>query len=449
VDEMQTKMTVQKTISGFSKLSKLGKIKWLVENFFKDPEIVMHELKSYWLADVHQQEVLDGISENTISNYPLPLGVVPNFVLNGKTYCVPMVTEESSVVAAASSAAKYWMERGGIHAKVIDTIKVGHVHFYWGGNEERLKEIFEPLKKVLIADATPLMEMMTRRGGGLKSLTLKSFTDQEPGLFQLFAEFDTRDSMGANFINTVLEQFSTTLQRFFENSSMLREDEREIDVIMSILSNYTPDCLVKTWVECPIKDLGSFSGGFDAINFAERFYYAIGIAQVDPYRACTHNKGIFNGIDSVALATGNDFRSIEACGHTYASRSGKYKSLSQCSIERDTFRFWMDLPLSIGTIGGLTNLHPIAKRSLEMLENPDAKELMMIIAATGLIQNFAAVRSLVTTGIQHGHMKMHLNNILSQVGANKQEKEAAVIYFSDKTVSVNSVKNYLHHFKNS
>lgn len=442
-------MSAQKTIAGFSKLSKLGKIKWLVENFFKDPEIVMHELKSYWLTDVTKQEVLDGISENTISNYPLPLGVVPNFVLNGKTYCVPMVTEESSVVAAASSAAKYWMERGGIHAEVIDTIKVGHVHFFWSGTPDRFNEIFDTLKNVLISDAMPVMDGMVKRGGGLKSLTFKPFVDQEPGLYQLFAEFDTCDSMGANFINTVLEQFASSLQDFFRSSSILKNEEREIEVIMSILSNYTPDCLVRTWIECPIEDLGGFPGEMDAITFAERFYHAVSIAQVDPYRACTHNKGIFNGIDSVALATGNDFRSIEACGHTYASRLGKYQSLSYCIIEQDTFKFWMDLPLAVGTIGGLTSLHPIAKRSLELLENPNAQELMMIIAATGLIQNFAAIRSLVTTGIQQGHMKMHLNNILAQLGVDANEKVAAQNYFSDKTVSVTSVKNFLSGLKSS
>ncbi len=438
-----------KTITGFSKLSKLGKIKWLVENFFKDPENVMHELKSYWLDNKEHQELLDGISENTISNYPLPLGVVPNFVLNGKTYCVPMVTEESSVVAAASSAAKYWVERGGIHAVIINNLKIGHVHFYWTGSPERFGELFEILKPKLLDESRGLMESMQKRGGGLKSLTWKSFTGREPGLYQLFAEFDTRDSMGANFINTVLEQFAATLQDFFKADPALDNNEREIDVIMSILSNYTPDCLVRTWVECPIAALGDFPVRMDALTFAERFYHAVRIAQVDPYRACTHNKGIFNGIDSVALATGNDFRSLEACGHTYAARTGKYQSLSHCAIDQGMFRFWMELPLAVGTVGGLTSLHPIAKRSLELLENPGAQDLMMIIAATGLIQNFAALRSLVTTGIQQGHMKMHLNNILTQTGATSEEKESAAAYFIDKTVSVNSVKLYLDSLRKS
>ena len=436
-------MNSQKTITGFSKLSKLGKIKWLVENFFKDPESVMHELKSYWLENEADQKLLDGISENTISNYPLPLSIVPNFVLNGTTYCVPMVTEESSVVAAASSASKFWMERGGIHAEVVNNLKIGHVHFYWGGSEERFAALFEPMRIKLISESKPLVDSMEKRGGGLRSVSWKSFIAQEPGLFQLFVEFDTRDSMGANFINTVLEQFSTSLQDFFKNHEGLNTEEREVDVIMSILSNYTPDCLVRTWVECPIDALGTFPGKMDALTFAERFYHAVRIAQVDPFRACTHNKGIFNGIDAVALATGNDFRSIEACGHTYASRQGKYQSLSLCSIDQGMFRFWMELPLAVGTIGGLTSLHPIAKRSLEMLENPGAKDLMMIIASAGLIQNFAALRSLITTGIQQGHMRMHLNNVLIQSGATEEEKKSATLHFSDKTVSVNSVKSYL------
>lgn len=435
-------MDKHKTITGFSKLSKLGKIKWLVENFFKDPEIVMHELKSYWLTDVQQQEVLDGISENTISNYPLPFGIVPNFVLNGKTYAVPMVIEESSVVAAASNAAKFWMTRGGIHAQVLNNIKIGHIHFYWGGSPERLQFIFEKLKPELVKSSEPLMAGMIQRGGGLKSLVLKNFNKEEPGLYQLFAEFDTKDSMGANFINSVLEQFSSTLQNFFKSSDLLTDAEREIEVIMAILSNYTPDCIAQVKVQCPVEDLGEING-MSPITFAERFYHAIRIAHVDTFRATTHNKGIFNGIDAVALATGNDFRSIEACGHTHASRNGKYQSLSNCTIDNNLFKFWMEIPMAVGTVGGLTKVHPIAKRSLELLENPSSEELMMIIAGTGLLQNFAAVKSLVTTGIQQGHMKMHLINILNQLNATGYQKQAATKYFVDKTVSMTAVKNYL------
>ena len=192
-----------------------------------------------------------------------------------------------------------------------------------------------------------------------------------------------------------------------------------------------------------MQDLKGACKDLDAASFAVKFSKAVRIARLDPYRATTHNKGIFNGIDAVVLATGNDFRAIEACGHTYAARDGQYRSLSQCEVKNNTFKFWMDIPLAIGTVGGLTKLHPLAHRSLELLGHPNARELMMVIAATGLAQNFAAVRSLVTTGIQQGHMKMHLLNILNHLGANEQEAKEAVVYFKDRVVSFASVREFL------
>ena len=185
-----------------------------------------------------------------------------------------------------------------------------------------------------------------------------------------------------------------------------------------------------------------------AEEFAHKFTFALRIANIDINRATTHNKGIFNGIDAVALATGNDFRAIEACGHTYAAKDGKYKSLSNAVIEDGTFKFWMNVPLAVGTVGGLTSLHPLAKRSLEMLGNPSSKELMSIMAATGLAQNFAAIRSLVTTGIQHGHMKMHLANILNHLEATEKEAKEALSYFADKIVSFTAVRDFLSIHRN-
>lgn len=218
---------------------------------------------------------------------------------------------------------------------------------------------------------------------------------------------------------------------------------------MSILSNYTPECLVKAWVECKVSDLGGFpEANLTAQQFARKFSTAIRIAKHDVYRATTHNKGIFNGIDAVVLATGNDFRAIEACGHAYASKNGQYGSLSDCEIVGDTFRFSITLPLAVGTVGGLTKLHPLAKRSLEMLGNPSAKELMMIIATVGLAQNFSAVKALVTSGIQKGHMKMHLTNILRHFGATDTEIQLATTYFADKTVSFSSVRDFLNNSRN-
>ena len=432
-----------KTISGFSKLSKRGKIKWIVQNFYKEPDKVMSELMSYWHSNEEQQKILDNFSENTISNFPMPFGVAPNFIIDGQTYCVPMVIEESSVVAAASSAAKFWMSRGGFHTEVISTVKLGQVSFIWHGKASKLAYHFAEIKQYLIEECFHITKSMVKRGGGIMDIDLIDLTDKQAGLYQLKASFETCDSMGANFINTCLEQFSKSLISYFQTSDNFTNDERYVDIILSILSNYTPDCIVKAWVECPVSELGKFPNGMTAEKFASKFLNAIRIAELDPYRATTHNKGIYNGVDAVVIATGNDFRAIEACGHTYASRSGQYSSLSHCSVEDGVFKFWLDLPLAVGTVGGLTSLHPIAKRSLELLENPTAKELMRIIAATGLAQNFSAIKSLVTTGIQQGHMKMHLQNILNQLKASKQEELSAIEHFAEEIVSFSAVRDYL------
>ncbi len=406
----------------------------------------MHELMSYWHHNEEQQKLLDAFSENAISNFPLPYSVAPNFLINGRTYCVPMVTEESSVVAAASSGAKYWMERGGIHAKVLGTVKLGQIHFKWNGSFAMLKDLMPELQRHMISDASDLLKNMKQRGGGVGNFEIKQL-EQIPSYFQFLISFETCDSMGANFINSCLESFSATLERFITQSEMLDNDHREIEIIMSILSNYTPECVVKAWVHCPVESLGSFGTNIRSEDFAEKFYTAIQIAKYDPYRAVTHNKGIFNGIDAVVLATANDFRAVEACGHAYAARNGQYASLSECKIENGEFYFSLELPLALGTVGGLTSLHPMARRSLELLDNPGSSELMMIAAATGLAQNFSAVRSLITTGIQYGHMKMHLKNILMQLKATDTETEAALHHFSHNKVSYNAVRSYLNQLK--
>ena len=439
----------QKTISGFSKLSKRGKIKWIVENFFKDPENVMRELMSYWHRNEAQQKVLDGFSENTISNFPLPYGVAPNFVINGKTYCIPMVTEESSVVAAAANAAKFWMDRGGFKTEVLSTQKTGQVHFIWPGDHHKLIEHFPVIKQQLIKGTAPLTKNMIDRGGGIVDIQLRDFTDQIGGYYQIDGTFETCDSMGANFINTLLEEFAKILKTYIDQNEAFGPDEKTIDVIMSILSNYTPHCIVRASVECPVAELDDLCNDMDGETFGYRFETAVRIAHIDPARATTHNKGIYNGVDAVVLATGNDFRAIEACGHTYAARTGQYKSLSDCSIDNGIFRFWVDLPLAVGTVGGLTSLHPIAKRSLELLDSPDAEELMQIIAATGLAQNFAALKSLVTTGIQKGHMKMHLLNILNRLEASESESHEAITFFKDKVVSFRAVQDFLEFCRNN
>lgn len=433
----------RKQITGFSKKSKSAKLQWIAEHFFKDPALVIQELKSYWHINDDQQKVLDQFSENTISNFVLPFSVAPNFLINGHIYCVPMVIEESSVVAAASSAAKYWMDRGGFTCEVVQTTKKGQVHFLWSGKEEKLRALFPELEGMLRHNAACHTRNMEARGGGVSQVRLLAMPEVEAGYYQLDVDLETCNSMGANFTNTVLESFAQTLTDFIESHPDFDLPEREVRVIMSILSNYTPQCLVRARVSCPIEDLGDFPNGLNARDFARKFELAVRIACHDPYRATTHNKGIFNGIDAVVIATGNDFRAVESCGHTYAARSGVYRSLSTCSLEGGRFHFELEIPLALGTVGGLTALHPMARRSLELLGNPDAETLMQIVAAVGLAQNFAAIRSLVTTGIQHGHMKMHLPNILNYLNAQPEERDLALIHFHSHPVTYQSVRDFL------
>ena len=437
-----------KTISGFSRLSKEEKLDWIAQHFFESPQTTVEEFKSFWHSNEELQRVFDGFSENTVSNHFLPFGIAPNFIINDSTYAVPMVIEESSVVAAASSAAKFWSKRGGFRAEVLSTLKVGQVHFTWTGDGNALNADMPAIEQRLREDTSHITANMEKRGGGIREIELVDLTQEEPGYYQLRVTFETCDSMGANFINSVLEEFGMSLQRLASHEKGLNNEDATLEIIMAILSNYTPECVVRTWVECPVSELEAGGQNMDASTFAEKFAKAIRIAQIDPYRATTHNKGIFNGIDAVVLATANDFRAIEACGHAYAARDGRYRSLSNCTIEDGIFKFWMDLPLAVGTVGGLTRLHPIARLSLEMLGQPSAEELMKIIAVTGLAQNFAAVRSLVTTGIQKGHMKMHLQNILNHLKATPEEQEKATTFFADKVVSFTAVRDYIKQSRN-
>jgi hydroxymethylglutaryl-CoA reductase len=440
---MATRERIKK---GFSKLLKEEKLK-LIANYFENPGEVVNLLKSYWHPDSKQQQLFDEFSENTITNFYIPYGISPNVNINGKDYIVPMVIEESSVVAAASAAAKFWGERGGFHAEVIDVRKVGQVHFGWCGDKGKLLELFPEIEKRLLADTDAMTEKMRKRGGGILGMRLIDYSAQIPDYYQIRVEFGTGDAMGANFINSVLEQFGHSLQDFFAEQNDLSEDLRKVEIIMTILSNNTPDCRVKVWVECPVEQLDGIDEHLSGAEYAKKFKKAVDIAHIDVDRATTHNKGIYNGIDAVVIATGNDFRAVEAAGHTFASRNGRYESLSNVTLENGIFHFELEVPMALGTVGGLTSLHPLAKKTLELLGNPTAKELMMIAATMGLANNFSAVRSLTTKGIQAGHMKMHLNNILNQLNASEEDKKKAREYFKDKTVSFAGVEQYLDSLK--
>jgi hydroxymethylglutaryl-CoA reductase len=435
---------MSKNIAGFSKKTKEEKIDWLIATYFSENKEAKNTLLSYWNSDLKLQQLHDEFIENTVSNFYFPLGIAPNFIINQKEFTIPMVIEESSVVAAAAKAAKYWSARGGFRTTILGQEKIGQVHFIYTGAPEKLSSFFKSIEVQFHKDTAGITKNMIARGGGISSLTLVSKTHELKGYYQLHACFNTVDSMGANFINSCLEQFAKTLVREAALDETL-EHENPIEIIMSILSNYVPNCLVRAEVSCSIDDLES-EEGLTKREFAEKFVRAIEVARIEPHRAVTHNKGIMNGVDAVVLATGNDFRAVEAGIHAYASRSGQYRSLSEASIVGNEFHFSLEIPLAIGTVGGLTNLHPLVKWSMQLLELPTASQLMEIIAVAGLAQNFGALRSLVTSGIQKGHMKMHLLNILNQLNANKVQKETAVEYFKTSLVSFSAVKEFLKNF---
>jgi hydroxymethylglutaryl-CoA reductase len=430
-----------KPVTGFSKKTKDQKIEWIVETHLAGDASAVAILLKYWNSDSKLQRLHDDFIENTISNYYLPFGVAPNFLINDELFTLPMVIEESSVVAAASNAAKFWLHRGGFKAKVISTQKNGQVHINFFGKETDLISFFSKVKPKLVDSIESLQQNMKKRGGGLFDIELVNSTEELEGYYQLHCTFETLDAMGANFINSCLEEIAKTFETEAHKYTPFSENKTYPEIVLSILSNYVPECLVRAEVSCHVMELST--SNMDGVVFAEKFVRAVAIAKVETRRAVTHNKGIMNGIDALILATGNDFRAVEAGVHSYASKDGRYTSLTDARIENDIFSFWIEIPLALGTVGGLTSLHPLVKFAFQLLQQPDARALMKIVAVAGLAQNFAAIRSLVTTGIQKGHMKMHLMNILNQLEATSTEKEKAVIYFNENKISHTAVEQFV------
>ena len=425
-------------IKGFSKLSRSEKLSWLQKQADLSAS-ALQLLERHLHPDPELQEVYGGISENNITNYFLPMGLAPNFLVNGNLVTVPMVIEESSVVAAASHAAKFWTTHGGFHSEVKGTVKTGQVHFTWSGSEEDLQKLFRQNREKLLDSVRSLTGRMEQRGGGIEEIGIRRGSVSLQDYYQLFVEVHTADAMGANFINSVLEVLAGQFPAMVNDAEL----NGELEVVMSILSNYTPECLVACHLEGKTEIFGSMDPRMSGEEFARRFKLAVDIACEDTHRAVTHNKGIFNGMDAVILATGNDFRAVEACGHAFASREGRYGSLSRVDLSGTQFRFTLEVPLAVGTVGGLTGSHPMAAVALEILGDPSAEQLMQVVAAAGLANNFSAVRSLITTGIQAGHMKLHLGNILRQLKANRDETGLVTEHFRERPVTHTEVSAFL------
>ena len=434
---------MSKKIIGFSKLSKKEKIEGICSNYLGNSKEDLEILDKYLNNDIKIQSIHDTFSENTLSNFYFPFSVAPNFLINNKNYCLPMVIEESSVVAAACNSAKFWYDKGGFRAEVISSEKIGQIHFLFNGEFQKIKKFIDDNKSKLIDSTSKISSKMIKRGGGINSINLIDMSRKYNNYYQLSISFNTVDSMGANFINSCLEIITKKMCEEIKIPEYLTEKEKDINIIMSILSNSTPNCIVKANAECQIDEIGEING-LNSKEFAEKFFHAVEISKIDLGRAVTNNKGIMNGVDSILISTGNDFRAVEASVHSFACKDGEYKGLTECSIDNNIFSIKLTLPLSIGTVGGITDLHPMVRLSHKLLGKPNSSSLMEIIASAGLAQNFAAIKSLITAGIQKGHMKMHLINLLKKNNATENQIENAKVFFKEKEITSNAVQDYLN-----
>lgn len=349
------------------------------------------------------------MSENVLATFALPYSFVPDVVVDEQVYQVPFVTEEPSVVAAASFAAKIIKRSGGFKTTIHNRQMIGQVALYQVANIEVAIKNIQNHKQKLLELANQAHPSIVNRGGGARDLRVEWLNDEAEFLV-VYLTVDTQEAMGANILNTMLEALKTPLEELTDGESL-----------MAILSNYATEALVTATCEIDIRFLSRNKS--EAIDIAKKIVLASQFAKQDPYRASTHNKGIFNGIDAVVLATGNDWRAIEAGAHAYASRNGSYQGLTTWSIKEATQTLCgeITLPLPIATKGGSIGLNPTVEVSFDLLKQPTAKELASIIASIGLAQNFAALKALVSTGIQHGHMKLQAKSLALLAGAKDTE----------------------------
>ena len=376
--------------------------------------------------------VADQLSENVVGTFSLPYSIIPELVVNGQDYTVPYVTEEPSVVAAASYASKIIKRSGGFTAQVHQRQMIGQVALYQVAEPEKAQEKIANKKVELLELANQAYPSIVKRGGGARDLHVEQIKS-ETDFLVVYLHVDTQEAMGANMLNTMLEALKPVLEELSQGQSL-----------MGILSNYATDSLVTASCRIAFRYLSPQRD--QGREIAEKIALASQFAQVDPYRAATHNKGIFNGIDAILIATGNDWRAIEAGAHAFASRDGRYQGLSQWTLdmEREELVGEMTLPMPVATKGGSIGLNPRVALSHELLGNPSAKELAQIIVSIGLAQNFAALKALVSTGIQQGHMKLQAKSLALLAGASESEVAPLVErLIADKTFNLETAQQYL------
>ncbi|MBC6977991.1 hydroxymethylglutaryl-CoA reductase, degradative [Streptococcus cristatus] len=359
-------------------------------------------------------ETANQMSENVLSILALPYSIAPDFLIDEQVYQVPFATEEPSVVAAASFAAKIIQRNGGFKTKIHNRQMVGQVALYDVPDVAKALEQIQNEKSALLELANQAHPSIVKRGGGARDLRT-DFLEGETDFLVVYLVVDTQEAMGANILNTMLEALKERLEELTGGQSL-----------MAILSNYATEALVTASCEIDFHSLSRDKA--EAERTAQRIALASQFAKQDPYRASTHNKGIFNGIDAVLLATGNDWRAIEAGAHAYAARDGRYQGLSnwEANLEERKLYGQLTLPMPVAAKGGSIGLNPMVVASFDLLEQPTAKELASIIASVGLAQNFAALRALVTTGIQAGHMKLQAKSLALLAGAQEGEIAAVV-----------------------
>ena len=418
--------------NGFSKKSYQERLELLKAQALLSPE----KQRSMEQDEQVSLAVADQLSENVVGTFSLPYSIVPELLVNGQNYTVPYVTEEPSVVAAASYASRIIKRAGGFTAQVHERQMIGQVALYHVANPEQAQVKIASKKAELLELANQAYPSIVKRGGGARDLHVEQIKG-ETDFLVVYLHVDTQEAMGANMLNTMLEALKPVLEELSQGQSL-----------MGILSNYATDSLVTASCRIAFRYLSPQRD--QGREIAEKIALASQFAQTDPYRAATHNKGIFNGIDAILIATGNDWRAIEAGAHAFASRDGHYQGLSQWTLdmEREELIGEMTLPMPVATKGGSIGLNPRVALSHELLGNPSAKELAQIIVSIGLAQNFAALKALVSTGIQQGHMKLQAKSLALLAGASESEVAPLVErLIADKTFNLETAQRYLENLR--
>ena len=422
-------MKIKNIWLGFSKKNIIDKIKILYDN-----KIINNEYKNILENNTTLPlEIAEQMTENTIGTFALPFSIVPNIMVDNINYTVPMVTEEPSVVAACSYAGKLIAKSGGFTTEILDRKMIGEVALFDINNLEKAEKIILKNKEKILQLANNSHPSIVVRGGGAIDITTKIFNEKNNSFLVVYLIADVKEAMGANILNNMLEGIKPLLEELTNSKAL-----------MAILSNYATKSLVKSTCAIDIKYLSNDKK--EAFNIAKKIELASEFAKIDIYRATTHNKGIFNGIDATVIATGNDWRSIEAGGHAFATKNGKYEGLTNWVFDETNKKIIgeLTLPMPIASVGGSIGLNPTVKAAFNILNNPDAKTLASIIVSVGLAQNFAAIKALVSTGIQKGHMKMQARSLALFAGAEGNEVEIVVEkLLTSKFINLETAKNII------